>query len=367
MENSTRMIPKIFDDEEYKKANFAYAQELAYEVVNKSGISSLPINIKKLLKLYKKSGLHIVTYSSFAKRRNLSMKEVIYFTDSEDGCLWKRSDDTYILLYNDTKSYRPTVRFTLAHELGHFILKHHDKTNKEILTRGGLSKLTHTHLEMEANYFAKRLLAPIPLVDLYTKAWSKNDDEHLRKIFDISYPVSESVIKSLINRHKNTSVILESHEMVNNFRNFINEDISIKVCDNCNSAQGITEKFCKVCGEHSFFVPNFDNFIKFKDRKNDLMKYTELKVNENGRLACPCPICGNEDPINRYCSVCGVFIVNECTNIDDPFSGDGCEGGILKGGDRYCSKCGSVSTFYKYGLLKSWDFNLEISDEDLPF
>lgn len=366
MESLTRMIPKIFD-EEYKKANFAYAQDLAYEVVNKSGSSTLPINIKKLLKSYKKNGLHVVKYTSFSKRRHLSMREVVYFTGSEDGCLWKRSDDTYILLYNDTKTYRPTVRFTLAHELGHFILKHHNKTNREILARGGLSKSTHSHLEMEANYFAKRILAPIPLVDIYTEKWEQIDDEKITKIFDVSVTVSKSIVKSLISRHKNTNIVLESHEMVKNFKDFINEELNNKICKNCSCLCSEKNKFCSICGSHDFFDSDYNNFLTYKEMVNNKMNYDTLKVDKEGRLACPCPICGNKNPVNKYCSVCGIFIINECTNIEDPFSGGGCEGGSLNGGDRYCSKCGSVSTFYKFGLLNDWNLHIEISDEDLPF
>ncbi|MFC4652669.1 ImmA/IrrE family metallo-endopeptidase [Lactococcus nasutitermitis] len=353
------MIPKIFD-EEYKKANFAYAQELAYEVVNKSGISSLPINIKKLLKLYKKSGLHVVTYSSFAKRRNLSMSEVIHFTDSEDGCLWKRSDDTYILLYNDTKTYRPTIRFTLAHELGHFLLKHHAKTSEEILSHRGLSKSTHTYLEMEANYFAKRLLAPIPLVDLYTKAWSKNDDEHLEKIFDISEPVSNSIIETLESRLQNTSIIFESHELVKNFKDFIDKDLSNKICSKCLTIQNNNCDFCKICGENSFFKPDFDNFIKFRDRKKTTMIYPKLKTDSVGRLTEACPNCKNEYLHDNYCQICGKQIINRCTGIqklnDGTFTQTKACTIALEGDARYCPNCGANSTFLENGLLQAWDF-----------
>lgn len=227
MENLTKMIVKIFD-EEYKKANFAEAQKLAYDVIQKSGFSELPINIKKLIKKYKSSGLHIQTYTSFARQQSLELNDVIYLTDSKDGCLWKRKYDTYILLYNDTIAYQPTVRFTLAHELGHFILRHHNQTEGEILSRGTLSKSTHKYFEMEANYFAKRLLAPIPLVDIYTKKWDMIDDQKITKIFGVSSVVSESIIKSLISRAKNTNILLVSHEMVKNFKKLLTRNFHIK-------------------------------------------------------------------------------------------------------------------------------------------
>lgn len=78
------------------------------------------------------------------------------------------------------------------------------------------------------------------------------------------------------------------------------------------------------------------------------MHYSTLNVDLNGRLTQSCPICGNEKPANNYCSVCGPSILNRCSNAtENPFD-DNCDLDThLEGHERYCSKCGSKSTFFK--------------------
>jgi hypothetical protein len=77
------------------------------------------------------------------------------------------------------------------------------------------------------------------------------------------------------------------------------------------------------------------------------MRYAKITFNDKGK-ASVCPICNNEntDIEGDYCQICGAFLRNECTNDNCK-----CE---LPGDSRYCSLCGSESTFYKDGLLKDW-------------
>lgn len=304
MGNLKRMKAKTSDNDNeidinFQKADFAHAQELAYKVITNSTISTLPINIKKLIKSYKSSGLHIMTYTSFAKQRKISMHEVIMFADSNDGCLWKRNDGKYILLYNDTIDYIPQIRFTLAHELGHFILKHHDQTDDAILSRGGLSDSVHHHFEMEANYFAKRLLAPIPLIDQFTKIWKENDSEHISKIFNISPPVAVRIIEEINKRYENIKMIYQTHEMISKFENFINNNLSSKFCLYCSRLQKQSANFCSFCGGDNLITPTFDNFLNIKI--NPLLKNMATTDIE-------CPKCETNVPRNNFCHRCGIKI-----------------------------------------------------------
>lgn len=89
------------------------------------------------------------------------------------------------------------------------------------------------------------------------------------------------------------------------------------------------------------------------------MKHSKLKVDANGRLKGPCPICENDDIRGDYCNICGNYIVNVCTGcfIDDSgekyFNPKCFE--PLKGGDRYCSQCGAESSFLQNKFLKPFD------------
>lgn len=92
------------------------------------------------------------------------------------------------------------------------------------------------------------------------------------------------------------------------------------------------------------------------------MKYSSLIVDENGHLIDTCPICGNEKTSNNYCSICGVYIVNECSGVKFYQDDNGNEqienltpcDVLLQGYDRYCPICGSRSTFLLNGLLTDW-------------
>ena len=78
----------------------------------------------------------------------------------------------YIVLFNDWKD-DTTIRFTLAHEIGHIVLGHTE--DNEIAKK-------------EANCFARNLLCPIPVrtaLDLHTVS-------DLCTAFDVSEPMAEA-------------------------------------------------------------------------------------------------------------------------------------------------------------------------------
>lgn len=206
----------------YNQPNYANAQKLAYDLVIQSGQNLLPMSMKKLIRSFE--NLHIQKYTVFAKKQGLSMDDMYELVDSEEGCLWMRSDGTYLILYNDTITNSGRIRFTLAHELGHYILKHNEKTGKTILPRYSLSDVEYDIFEKEANYFAKRLLAPIPLVDLYIANWKKILPSCIEFAFDTSYTLANYVIKDLIKRRDNANIISEKHPMIDSFIDFVNID-----------------------------------------------------------------------------------------------------------------------------------------------
>jgi len=81
-------------------------------------------------------------------------------------------------------------RFTIAHEIAHFVLHEHrigDGIKDDALYRSGLS----TKIESEANRFAADILLPWHLVDEQMRI-GETDMERLAEIFDVS-PVTMSI------------------------------------------------------------------------------------------------------------------------------------------------------------------------------
>ena len=110
-------------------------------------------------------------YSDVCKRFSMSMQEFINTTESEYGSVFKLKDK-YELIYNDSKDNK-TNRFTVAHELGHIILRHN---------------LEDANEEKEANCFARNILCPIPIIN---SLGLKTIVDYMT-VFDVSAPMANA-------------------------------------------------------------------------------------------------------------------------------------------------------------------------------
>ncbi len=124
------------------------------------GINSVPIDP---FELSNKLGLRVIPYSAFSGDIVfvLSLKEPDGFS-IEDG------KGGWAIYYNDSVKYE-RVRFTIMHEIGHYILGHY---------KGGEVE------ESEANFFARYTLAAPPLIH---NILSAPNPETISKEFEISY------------------------------------------------------------------------------------------------------------------------------------------------------------------------------------
>lgn len=340
---------------------FNLAQESAYNILASSNIHELPVNLKKLIRSY---NIQLQTYTQFAKDLNISLDMVISLCASNDGCIMKRNDGIYLLLYNDLIPYKGRIRFTLAHEFGHFILKHHDKTKDTLISRKNpfakLNDKNYESFEQEANYFAKRLLVPIPLVNEYSTYFETPlSPKIVSEIFGTSKEVAGYIIQEINKRNKNISIKKETHFLLDNFKQFITQELYTKLCTHCNSISNLSSSFCNICGSNHFIKPTLNNFIQLHNlKRNSLMIYPKLKLDKDGRLAEKCPICENENLHDHYCQICGKDIINKCTGIKETNNGfltpqKTCNT-ILEGDARYCYICGARSTFLENELLPPW-------------
>lgn len=103
-----------------------------------------------------------------------------------------RRDDTAIIGTNSTQSTQ-RQRFTIAHELGHFLLhegvtNHVDRTYRVNFRSAESSQATNVE-EIEANYFAASLLMPKHMLDHLCAEEALDDDDKvygLAKQFQVS-------------------------------------------------------------------------------------------------------------------------------------------------------------------------------------
>ena len=286
------------------------------------------------------------------------------------------------------------IRFTLAHELGHLFLEHPYSTQNSILSRNSITNLENKTFEIEADFFAKELLAPSFFVNKIVPL----EVAEVSKKFEISNESSkyaiENVIKSInygglrlnnLNPPIWFSEIFKKFKFTDRKRNlnlvgmtFESENVwyptykKIVYCSDCKTIISINSEenhqYCTRCSSSKITEINEKNYFKFHEmEEQNTLNYTTLKVDSEGRLQDKCPICENENLQNNYCSICGVYIINECSGKHDVVYENNyveeearppCDK-KLSGADRFCSMCGAKSSFLINGLLKKW--------EDEPF
>lgn len=118
------------------------SEEMAARTLDDMGIRQIPVNPEAI-----------------AEKLGLSLKYE-YFQDDLSGVLMRRNGRAIIAVNaNDPVSRR---RFTIAHELGHYVLEHQGDVfvDRTILRRDARSSNAVDRQEIEANAFAAALLMP---------------------------------------------------------------------------------------------------------------------------------------------------------------------------------------------------------------
>jgi Zn-dependent peptidase ImmA (M78 family) len=330
------------------KADFVKAQKSADNVLKNSTVKELPVRVKQIANSF--PNLKIRTYSWFAKKRGFSHKEVCNLVNSHEGCcLYYESLDEYLILYNDKIPSKGRKRWTLAHELGHYVMNHNKISNDSSLARSSLTEDEYNEFESEANCFARELLAPPPVLN----ELMINDPNDISNLCDISSEASINVYKFIKQGAQFGIKYSPSHPIIQLFQEFIFKIKNTQRCMSCNylfsNAQAF---FCPHCRSNN--LEKEENIIH-KELKN-------LSYAIHQDLSNNCPNCDNAciPPGSNYCNICGLFLTNKCTGVarDDLkvkmkwhiVHGDCDE--LLDFTSRYCHKCGSASTFFIDGLLK---------------
>ncbi|TXK25997.1 ImmA/IrrE family metallo-endopeptidase [Bacillus amyloliquefaciens] len=344
------------------KADYIKAEKKAHELLNMYGVNELPIKVKKLSKKF--LNLKIRTYSWYAKKWGLSIDEVCESVDSDEGCCWYiRSQKQYMILYNDTVENDGRKRWTIAHELGHFMLKHNEITGKAIFARSSLSDDEYDVFEKEANCFARCLLAPTPVLRELKPA----SPHFISDICKISYEASTHIYNFLTEGIRRGISYSRNHPSLQLFKNYIWHKKNTYWCSNC-SYTFIKENpnFCYICGNSN--ITQGEGYT---------MIYSRIELTESHR-AMKCPKCLNELAKGNYCHICGVYLINRCTGFEPGeveynynssrvywhLHENGC-GELLDGDARFCPQCGSTSTFFEDGILKNWDIEKKEQEEAL--
>lgn len=161
--------------------NYELAKKIAKQVINENCIIEPPIDTFSLVNKY---GLKL----SFIKLPE-KFSNVAGFIDFKTNKVYVSGDDS------------PNRQaFTVAHELGHWLL-HKDLYTKEpekyqILLRQPINGINLTPEEKEANCFAARLLVPKDMLMEKRKKYPFATINNLAELFAVSYDVMSYRIQS---------------------------------------------------------------------------------------------------------------------------------------------------------------------------
>lgn len=135
-----------------------------------------------------------------ANRVNIQVHNAVFKDNQISGAISKRDGVTKI--YVNTTDPPTRKRFTIAHELGHYILHFHDSDGEMIDTEAVMFRSTEVDpadeqgvQETEANRFAAALLMPAALVRQEYK--STGSIRGMARIFNVSEDAMYNRLKSL--------------------------------------------------------------------------------------------------------------------------------------------------------------------------
>lgn len=192
------------------KPDWDLAQNTAYQIANefaKSGNDHavrLPIDPFEIIDNI--DNISLQTYTQAAKIHKMSISEFSRYVGSDDGVSFEkyyRGQSKFVIMYNDTVYSYNRKRFTIAHELGHCLLGHNLNRSYDVQ-------------EKEANYFAKRLLVPLPLVDKILGFPIVTVDERVEDISSV-FEVSQEVANYSLRNFDNLSYVADDIGLCNSF------------------------------------------------------------------------------------------------------------------------------------------------------
>ncbi|HEL0212331.1 TPA: ImmA/IrrE family metallo-endopeptidase [Streptococcus equi subsp. zooepidemicus] len=352
---------------------YKFATHMALETFTYFNVLSFPIGVKALIK---SEGIRLKKYSTIAKRVGISLDEVCKEYQTDLAYIFRQSSGEYAIAYNDTKP-EYVIRFSLAHELGHYALMHLEDFDETILRyRGnGLVEKKYQVLEKEANCFARNLVSPAPVADVIPQ-------EMYQLYFGIGYGAEQTRI-NLLRSDKYYTKLLNSDIGKKHFSRLRRRISHTHKCLNCKACV-VRKKinFCPICQSDELKKLDLRELMDL-ERQGKIMKYSSIELGEN-KFPIRCPRCENED-INsseKFCPICCTYLKNICIG-KGPFYEDadelypsfpidrennGC-GKELIGSARYCSDCGGISSYFNQGLLSFWVNEKEKYDilGEMPF
>ncbi len=151
------------------RPNYEKAERLAQEILEANLIVKPPVIAADLAQ---SQGLKVIC-TEFKPE----FEEIAGFIDTDEKAI-----------VVNTRDVSARQNFTIAHELGHYLLEHHESSEYSVLWRNTNAQ-EKTPMEQEANCFAANLLVPLVFLDEYEDNFPLADNKQLGRLFGVSEDV----------------------------------------------------------------------------------------------------------------------------------------------------------------------------------
>lgn len=347
-----------------KQPRYVRSTTFALDALYIRNVDSFPINVQKVCMDF---GIKLKKYSTLAKKNNVTVDQIGEAYKTKLGYIFRNDKGKYFIAYNDTLP-EGLIRFTLAHELGHFFLNHLEDFEETELMYNSLVPYSEEHecLEKEANCFARNFLSPSDIAKLVG-----DEINAIQSIFGLTYKASTVRLNSINLDNRNSSVLkrinMTNKNQILSYLSQINFKYSnLYHCDDCNAEFSFQDaKYCSICGQQNLWKITLGSLPIFREFGGTEMKYSKIETNAAG-TPITCPVC-EYDELNddfNYCPICSTYIHNVCIGDDfydsygnhEPYHfrpKNGCRGN-LDGNFRFCPTCGEKTSFFQQELLTDW-------------
>lgn len=164
-----------------ERADRHRAARTAYRTLLAASEGKLPVNVRAIIK--RLDNVRIMSYTQAALALGDSFSRLTQGVPSDSACTLVEEGPAgirYLVLYNDDAGYgnEGRRRWSLAHELGHILLKHAGDS---------------VGAEIEADCFARHLLCPQPLLE----GLDDPDEDVLCIAFGLSRSAARSALRGM--------------------------------------------------------------------------------------------------------------------------------------------------------------------------
>lgn len=197
--------------------SFLKAARAVSALIETNYIDEFPLPIKEIIE--NDSNVELFTFKEFCNMTGYSLNELQTYGGSDEAFHIKKGNK-FAIIYNENV-YSRRLRFTLAHEYGHYIMEHDGMSYKKTPI---FQDAQRTHLEeYEANSFASCLLFPLNVRYKYRNVLNVGDAADL---FKISYQAAK-VALDIFDEHMDSGleeyISMFEHRHMETYMSFLDE------------------------------------------------------------------------------------------------------------------------------------------------